>query len=220
MTAQIITTVVTPATAAQKIFVDLATVKSYLNIKDGTEDAFLNLLRGWVSAEIIGYCNRVLAVEKITDEFWPPRDPFPQLLSTGIKPLQLTRFPIIANGVTSVIENGVTLVDGTDYRVDYANGQITRLNADSTYPRQWPAWALAVTYSAGFAPMDPPIVDAALRMISARRSARGRDPYSRQRSVPGVLEEQFWIPTGVDAGNMPPDVSDILDNYRLPVIAS
>ena len=86
MTAQIITTVVTPATAAAKIFVDLATVKTYLNIRDGSEDAFLNLLRGWVSAEIIGYCNRVLAVEKITDEFWPSRDPYPQLLSSGIKP--------------------------------------------------------------------------------------------------------------------------------------
>jgi hypothetical protein len=75
-----------------------------------------------------------------------------------------------------------------------------------------------VTYSAGYDPMDPPIVDAALRMVNARRLARGRDPYLREENIPGVLERQFWIPTGNDVGNMPPDVSDILNNYRVPVI--
>lgn len=220
MTAQIITTVVTPATAAAKIFVDLATVKSYLGITENNDDAFLNLLRGWVSAEIAGYCNRVFAVETVTDELWPQRDPYPWLIPGGVKPLQLTRFPIIPAGVTSVIENAVALVDGTDYRVDYEKGQLTRLNSASIYPRQWPPWAISVTYSAGYNPMDPPIVDAALRLVNARRLSRGRDPYLRQESIPGVLERQFWIPTGTDVGNMPPDVSDILDNYRIPVIAS
>ncbi len=218
MTAQVITTIVTPATTA-KIFIDLATVKSALKIFDGSEDDFLNFLRSWASAEIIGYCNRVFAVETIKDEFWPQRDPYPWLIPGGVKPLQLTRFPITANGVISVIENGIALVDGTDYRVDYEKGQLIRLNSGSTYPRQWPAWALSVTYSAGFDPMDPPIVDAALRMITERRAARGRSANLKQESIPGVREAQYWIATGTDAGNMTPDVVDILDNYRIPIIA-
>lgn len=216
MAPQIITTVVTPASADAKKFIDLATVKSVLKITDASEDVFLNLQIGWVCGAIVQYCNRNLAVEQVKDEFWLQREPYPWMLPGGVMPLQLTRWPIIANGVAAITEDGTALVDGTDYRVDYDAGQLSRLDVN-LWPRRWPTLPISVTYSAGYSPMEPSIVDAAMRMITARRATRARDPYLKQESIPGVRESQWWIATGTDAGNMTPDVVDILDNYRVPV---
>lgn len=207
-----ITTVVTPASASAKIFIDRATVKSALRISGSDSDDWLDFLRTWASDEIAKYVNRVLAVETVTDEFWRRGD---WLLDTVLAPLQLTRWPIIASGVASVVEDGVTLVDGTDYRVNYQKGQLLRIDTNG-WPRPWYARAVSVTYSAGYSPMESPIVDAALRMITARNAARGRDPSLKQESIPGIREAQWWIATGSEAGNMTPDVIDILDKYRVP----
>lgn len=213
----LITTVITPATGRALDLVDLATVKLVLNINDGTTDNYLRLLISWCSAEIKSYCNRVLVPETIKDEFWPFRDPPPTVVPGDLKPLQLSRWPIVAAGITELLENAIALVDGTDYRVDYDKGQLIRLD-DNLYPRRWPTLPISVTFNAGYSPMDAPIIDAVTRMIGARWRARDRDPYLKQESIPGVREVQFWIPNG-PTGNMTPDIEDILDNYRVPVIA-
>lgn len=213
MAPQIITTVMTPATS--KLLIDLATVKSVLGIADASQDVFLNLQISWVSNAIAQYCNRVLVVETIKDEFWLQREPYPWMLPGGVMPLQLSRWPIVA--VTSITEDGTALVDGTDFRVVYETGQIERLDSN-LWPKKWPTLPIVVTYSAGYSTMEPSIVDAAMRMIAARRAARGRDPFLKQESIPGVREAQWWVATGTDAGNMTPDIVDILDNYRVPVI--
>jgi hypothetical protein len=41
----------------------------------------------------------------------------------------------------------------------------------------------------------------------------------KQETVVGILERQWWIATGAESGNLSPDISDVLDNYRVPLTA-
>lgn len=217
----LITTLVTaasvPSGGARYDLTDLATVKAELNVTSGGDDVFFKSLISRASAAAASYCNRVFPVETVTDEFWAQRDPGGFCLIPGkFDPLMLSRFPIVT--VTSVTENAVTLVDGTDFRIDADKGQLVRIDG-SGYPRSWPSYPIVVTYSAGYATIPFDVVDAVLRMVKNRFFMRQRDPSLRQQNVPGVLEQTFWIATGSEVGALTPDVADLLDGYRVPVIA-
>jgi hypothetical protein len=118
--------------------------------------------------------------------------------------------------ITSVTEDGTLLVAGTDYIADNEIGQLTRLNS-SGLPQQWIPRVITVIYSAGYATTPADLEDAIIRLVTKRYSSKGRDATVRQENLPGVMEQSFWIATGTDAGNMPPDILDLLDNYRQPV---
>lgn len=127
--------------------------------------------------------------------------------------------------VSSITENAILLVEGTDYEVDYENGYLWRLD-DFGYPKLWPAYKIVVDYVAGWVlpgntgtpalPAD--VEDACIRMVNARRYADGRDPLLKADEVSGLGRQEFWVSGGND-GNMAPDVTDILDNYRIQAIA-
>lgn len=216
----LLTTVVTPATApsggARYDLTDLATVKAELDITSGAKDAVIKALITRASAAAAQYCNRVFPVETVKDEFWAQRDPFPCLIPGKFEPLQLSRWPITS--VTTVTENAVALVDPTNFRTDLPNGQIIRINTNG-YPRPWPSFPIAVTYASGFATIPADVVDAVLSMVKKRWFSRGRDPALMSENISGVYESRWWIATGNEAGAMTPDVTDLLDNYRVPVIA-
>src|SRR6185369_4866761 len=75
MTAQIITTVVTPATSY-----DLTTLEEVMDELDLPEVENSTLFGRWItqaSKTAAAYCNRVFVVETVKDEFWPQRDPWP-----------------------------------------------------------------------------------------------------------------------------------------------
>jgi hypothetical protein len=212
----------TPAAAASSgagayDLTDLATMKVELDISVGKYDSLLRRYISSASAAAAQYCNRVFVAETVKDEFWFDRDPMPRAVRGNVAPLQLSRFPVIELDAGNVVENGTVLVDGTDFRSDLKLGQLTRLDLDA-WPRRWLALAISVQYTAGFAVIPAEVADAAARMVKARWFARGRDPMLRQESIPGVRDVSYWIATGEDAGNMSPDVTDILDNYRVPVI--
>lgn len=199
----------------------LATVKDELQI-DGTKSD--NTLRRYItqaSAAIAQYCNRVLAKQGYREAFWATRDAYPYLIPGGLDKLQLAAWPLGA--VTAVIEDEVPLVADADYRVAYDEGQLIRLDANG-YPKPWPALPLQVDYTAGYdliETLPPDIEDACIRMVKARWNARGRDPFLKARSVdiPGVrsTRDEWWVSTS-PVGNMPPDIADLLDNYRTPVV--
>lgn len=189
----------------------LANVKAELNIIDGASDAVLRRYISGASQAAMQYCNRVFAVETVSEQFLPGHPG--RLFRGGVKPLQLSRWPLVA--VTSVTENAVPLVLTTDYLTDSANGQLTRMDS-SAYPRSWSPLPLTAVYSAGYATTPADLEDAIIRMVTKRWSAKGRDATLKQENIPGVLERQFWIATGAESGNMPPDVADLLDNYRVP----
>ncbi len=212
--AATITTIVTPAPSYDLI--DLTTVTEELGTSPGDNTVTARLISR-ASASIAQYCNRVFVAEVVKDEFWPQRDPYPRSIPGGVAPLQLTRWPVVQ--VNSVVENGVTLIDGMDFRIDKVNGQLTRLDGNG-YPRKWPAVAIAVQYKGGYEDIPADVQDAALRMVRARWLGRSRDPMLRQESIPGVRDVTYWVPSNDSNGNMPPDVADILDNYRAPVVAT
>jgi hypothetical protein len=214
MQAEIITTV----TQAAQTY-DLATldvVRDELNIKDNSKNSTLQRYLTSASVMVSQYCNRVFPAETITEQFWAQRDRWPRLVPGGAINLQLSRWPI--QSVTSVTENGVMLVQDTDFKIDAVNGQLIRLDTDG-YPKLWPLYPIVVVYIGGFAKIPVDVQDAVVRMVTRRYASKGRDPNLRQQNIPGVLEQSWWISTGTDSGNMSPDISDILDNYRVPVIA-
>lgn len=209
--ASLITTVVTAAKTYD--LTDLKTVKLELGIDGSADDAFLAMAITAASTAAANYCNRVFPVETVLDEFWPQRDPYPPVIPGGVDPLQLSRWPIVSQGVASVAENSIALVDGTDYRVNYPVGQLVRLNQVG-YPRQWPALPLAVQYAAGFAIIPAEVVQGVIALVRLRWFARKRDPMLRSQNVEGIYQAQYWI-SAMSPGNIPPEIAGALDPYRV-----
>jgi hypothetical protein len=99
MAAQIITAVVAPAAGLFQggqpyDLVDLPTVKDEFTIPSGVSDAFLQRSITQVSTEAALFCNRVFPVETLLDQIWLQRDAYPQVVTGGLNPLQLSRWPI------------------------------------------------------------------------------------------------------------------------------
>jgi hypothetical protein len=219
MGATVISTVTQPAASYDLTTLDV--IKDELDIKDNSKNKKLQRWLTEASADIAQYCNRVLPAEIIQDEFWAQRDPAPRIIPGRIPHLQLSRWPI--QSVTSVVERGITLngdpaVGPPDFRIDAANGKLIRLDKN-LWPRPWPDFPIVIVYVGGFAKIPPDVQGAVIRMVKARYNARP-DPMLRQQSVPGVIEQNWWIATGSETGNMSPDITDILDNYRVPVVTA
>jgi len=192
-------------------------VKSELGITGDAQDTMLKRYIASASAAAAQYCNRVFQREQLQDEFWSDREP-QYVLPGGADELSLSRAPVAAP-ITSVVENGITLVEGADFRVDYDRGVLIRLDV-SLYPRKWRALPIVVQFSGGYATIPPDVVDKIIVMVTERYAAKGRDRSLMQESIPGVIDRRWWIASGSDAGNMTPDITDVLDNYRVPVIAA
>jgi hypothetical protein len=83
----------------------------------------------------------------------------------------------------------------------------------------WSPLPLTVVYSAGYATTPADVEDAVIRMVVKRYQAKGRDPSLKSENLPGVRDVTYWIATGTESGNMTPDITDILDGYRVPLAA-
>lgn len=208
-----ITTITVPAGSYD--LADIDDVKAELDITGSTQDALLNRYISAASVAIEQYCNRRFVQETVKDEFWPDRELYAFQVSPTIQSLQMSRWPVGA--VSSVTENGDALTDATDYRVDKDTGGLWRLDG-LAYPFVWKAWPIVATYQGGYSDIPADVQDACIRLVKARYLAKGRDPFMKSESIPGVRDVSYWIATGSDAGNMPPDVADILNNYRQVLI--
>lgn len=209
--------VVTPASSYN--LVDLATLKTLLNITDTSTDAYFNLVIPQASGIAANYCNNPFVVETIASNYWPTRDGWPWVVRDGVAPLQLPRWPAVT--ITSVTEtlNGVatTLTAGTDFLVDLAKGQLTRLGSNG-YPCAWRANPIAVVFIAGYATIPPNVVKAAVDIIKAMLAARTRDPALRSENIEGVYEAAYWFGAGPGSSDgLPSSITGLLDTYRVPV---
>lgn len=206
-----VTTVVSAAASTYDL-VTLAIVKDELNVTGTGDDAKLRRYIASASLAISSYCNRVFAQETVVDTFDLARA---RLQYFGEASLQATRWPVIS--VSSVIQADTTLEAGTDFRVDSDAALLYRLNA-SGLDTSWLSSPVVVTYDGGFATIPADLQDAAIRLVRGRWFAKDRDPLARSVSIPGVQDIQYWVPTGSDAGNMPSDVVDLIDGYRVPLV--
>jgi hypothetical protein len=213
MQLKLITTVTTAASSYD--LTTLANVKTELGLSDGSQDATLKRYIAYASAAAAQYCNRKFQVETIEDQIWPASQLTP--VAATFETLQLSRWPEVS--IVSFTEDGTALVEGTDYVIEKDVGQAIRLDAQSGRRRRWNATPKVVQYTAGYSAIPSEVEDAVIRMVTRRFRAKGRDPNLRQQNIPGVLEQSWWIATGSDSGNLTPDIVDLLDNYRAPVIA-
>jgi hypothetical protein len=219
MHSQVITTVTTRATSYD--LVALGDLKSDLQTSAATSDDYLKRTISAASAAVAQYCNRVFAVESVSDRFIASGRHAAFPIRTCTDRLQLSRWPIVAvASVTLTLRDGSTqtLASGTDFLVDASVGQLIRLNVDGR-ASFWPAGGLEVAYSAGYAPIPYDIQDAVTRLVKARVASRMRDPLLRSENLPGLGANTYWVGASPDAGNLPPDVANALDSYRAPVIA-
>ena len=187
---------------------------------DVSADVFLARAISLSSTAIQNYCGRKFAVETVQDQvnFLNGRDGWQN--ENGLSRLQLSKGPIVS--VTSVVVDDagtdVTLVEGVDFTIDAAKAQLIRTDAVTGRPIQWRSWQTTVVYVAGFAPLPADIDDACSRMTKKAFWARGRDPSIMETSQGMVGSTKYWVSTSPD-GNIPPEISDILDKYRQIVFA-
>ncbi len=100
---------------------------------DETLEDMIEMLLEWQSDEIATVCGRSFAKETLVETF--------REINSDCKRLFLSHYPL--DVVDSVVANGITLVENTDYEVDYENGKITRLGAIWADPS-------IVTYTGGY----------------------------------------------------------------------
>lgn len=134
-------------------------------------------------------------------------------------------------GTTAVAHNSNVPVtqslDATLYEFEAKTGFLQRLETDGNgnfWPRRWGTGEIAVYFTAGYImpgksgtgptlPSD--LEEAALRILTERYRAKGRDPSLRSESIQGESVRQWWIgtPPGQD-GAFAPEVQGILNRYR------
>ncbi len=133
--------------AASTALTTLETVKAVLGISGATDDVYLTLAIGQASAVISNYCNRVFALETVEEAIRPAMDNYPWNVPGGLSPVQLSRWPVTV--ITSVTEDGVMLIPGTDYEVDRAQGQLWRLDLNG-HLIAWRTARIVVVYTGGY----------------------------------------------------------------------
>lgn len=217
-------TVTTAAT--DRRLTSLPTAQALTAITTPEDVVALTVLLPLVSAMIENYCNRIFAQETLLETFIRWNEPRGRTARGGSEVLQLSRFPItVPSGpiVLTVTENGTALLQDTDFIANYHTGELRRIGSGG-FPRHWPFGAVTVAYTAGYVlpassgrtlPLD--IENATLKLLRREWFSRSRDPMQVSHSEPGLGQTTYWI--GATGGGMLPEICDLLDNYRVPVVA-
>lgn len=192
-----------------------AELRAAAGVSDGSKDAVLVPLGNYVAAMITKTACRVTAdgvtpptlrLEAVQDTF---RSTYSRsrrhYYSGNHRALYLSRKPIVA--VTSVTENDAVLVAGTDYLVNKATGSITRMLSDREVC--WAYGTIAVPYSAGWDTVPDDLKFAATRYVELMLN-QADDPLLRRKSIPGVIEKEWWIEPSRQVG-VPPEIMDMLE---------
>lgn len=148
-----VSTVLSPA--ASIALTDLATAKDelQLQVSNTKHDTWLTNAIKRMSSMMANYTNRQLMPELVQDVVDIDRDPYPYQSPGGFASIQLSRWPVL--GVISVVQTlsatqTQTLIEGTDYRVDLANGLLYKLNPFTGVVTDWEASPVTVVFSAGY----------------------------------------------------------------------
>lgn len=113
-----------------------------------------------------------------------------------------------------------TLTYGTDFTIDAARGWLIRLNSWTGSSQAWEAQPLTVQYQAGFPAIPGDLVDACLRLVTARFKARGRDPMLIEQTQQGSGSQHYWV--GIahgQRGAFAAEIESLISQYRVPVTA-
>lgn len=125
------------------------------------------------------------------------------------------RVPVTS--ITSIVEDGETLVSGTDYRL-LPGARIERLSEGDPYP--WSSDDIVVTYVAGWTSLSsnapPDLQAAAAAQIKYRLKQIPRDAGLRSVSVDELRSETYNVPGGdsIGASGLLIQVEHALAPYR------
>lgn len=119
----------------------------------------------------------------------------------GDKLLLPWRIPV--SSITSIVEAGVTLTTGTDYRL-LPGGMVLRLAGDSETPTCWSTAKIVIVYVAGWATLStnaPADLQAAVaEQVKYRVFAKDRDPALRSENEPDVYAASYAVAGGENIG--------------------
>ena len=146
-------TVLCAATSAALTDVTAAKDELQLQHSNTAHDTWLTGAIARMSSMMANYTNRTLVPELVQDVIDIERDAHPYQSPGGFSTIQLSRWPVL--GVISVVQTlsatqSLTLTEGTDYRLDAANGLLLKLNPHTATSSKWDAAPLTVIYSAGY----------------------------------------------------------------------
>jgi hypothetical protein len=188
-------TVITPADSFD--LVDLATVKSQLNVTGNSQDAKLALWISQASAAAMQFCNRVFVEEVVEEQF---------RLDHMKLELVLSRYPVT---VLTVTEGPDTLTAGTDYEVDRSLGLLARLHHDRRC--HWSRCKTVVRYSAGYETVPNDLQRAVVLLVNHFR-ATTTITWNQHRVQHGETAVTMQdVPTGFD---LPPEARALLAQFR------
>lgn len=195
--------VVTPAAnAAARRITTAAYVAATMSAPPA--DAVLEAYIDEVSAKVAQFCG--LAIDTAMT---PPTFASETLRATwftadchrGEKLLMPWRVPV--SSITSVVENGVTLTSGDDYRL-IGGAMLLRLNGDGETPSCWSTGKIVIVYVAGWTTLStnaPADLQAAIaEQVKYRVFAKDRDPALRSESEPDVYSASYAVAGGENIG--------------------
>lgn len=215
------------APATNRLLTTLARVKQSLGISDATQDTLLTELIARASDQISAYLRLPVTHDGVQPTLGRQtyietiRDQSPRYgLFLSYRPLAL---------ITSLVEDGVTLVDGTDYETSAGVGAVDRLVSDEI--SSWTFEKAVITYTAGYIlpndevnrnlPYD--IEEAAIYTISARMSdlnISSGDREIRSESLDGVYSATYETTgaTRFSGQGLPQRAVALLNKYRVPMV--
>jgi hypothetical protein len=189
----------------------LAELRGAAGVTDGSKDASLTTLGGYVAAVITKACRVAVAgalpptlrLETVSETIRRHHHRHHGHGSPG-HALILARRPVV--DITAVTEND-TLLTADQYEVEAAAGLLYRLSGSCRIA--WCAGTIVAEYSAGYDTVPDDLKYAAIKFVQLVSQQAGRDPLLRRDVVPGVSEMEWWVEPSREIGT-PPEVLDLL----------
>lgn len=132
--------------------------------------------------------------------------------------VRLPQRPVVS--VSSVILNGVTLVEGDNFYIE--NDELVRLNwnaviQDSSFGLPWagwgfPWWTLAITYTHGYSPVPEPAPTICMEMVTRVWVNPGSVARETIGNTATVYDNMRFSPTGLLLSDTEKD--DLADAFR------
>lgn len=176
----------------------LQAVKDELGITNTTSDSSIESQISLYSGIIAAYCDRVFAIENVTETFVLDRNECPRVLP-------LSRYPV--NEIYSVEIDG-SEISTTDYEIDYS-ALLHHLGG------LWHGKRIAVNYNGGYdLPDGAPasLARACIEFVKDQRLVQGRDPTIREVHD-GESGVSYWRDEASNKA-LPSIVMDLLQPFR------
>lgn len=187
--------------------VTLAQVKAALGIPgaDTTRDVELQLRADMIAEQLENYCGRILAQRQVTETIFGVG---------GDASFVLTHYPAFT--FTSLTDDAGNVFDPAAYVNDVRSGCIWSLpNASPFTP------SVTAVYMAGFSPVPPTIVSAALLYAQTIEAEGSRDPNIASETIADVGTTTYvqsaatgrQIGDGETGAMIPGNVAEIMNHY-------